>query len=466
MDALGLLFWRAKKIKHRLRCFKELKNNIERRADEIVETVCAETKKPKTEALLGEVMTVYRLINFYLKTAPRVLKPKKVKSFFWANKKIVVHREPLGMVGVISPWNYPFSLAMGAILPALVTGNGVVFRPSQKTQKTGELIADLIEESGLDDAFELRIGDHSVVTEMIADPIMDKICFTGSVETGREVYKKNIEHRFTPPVLELGGSNAAIVCSDADILKAAKSIVWGRFSNAGQSCNAIKRVIAEASIFNQLVSAIVSELQKLLPEVEIPQVLDVNQHLILQSQLSRAIYSGARTLYQAPIISNSIWFTPTVMEVNADNPLWKEEVFGPILAICRVDFQGCESDVRDMDLGALMKILKTEASQFNLGTSVFTKNKIFFEIISVLSDVGIVNHNDALTEFAMVEAPFGSASCGVGFMHGEESLLEFTRPKTIITERWPMPRFWQYPYSEEKYNKLRKWIFWLAKIFK
>lgn len=447
--------WQKLSVWERLPYFKKLRRLVKDRADEIVATIVADMKKPAFEALLAETVLVYRLIDFYIKAAPEVLKPKRFKSWFWINKKIEVRREPLGNVLVVSPFNYPFSLPMSTIVPALMAGNKVFFRPSSDSKQTGFLIKRLFNDAGFPTPLlEVMVGGHEAVKEMAENPYIDKLCFTGSVETGKRLYDRSAAVRFIPPTMELGGSNVAVVLADADLEQAAKTIIWARCSNAGQSCNAIKRVVADESVFDRLEEILRKECQKLRPGIDVGPVVSARQREVLRQQYDSAMREGAQVVYQGPgadEIDN--YFPPTVLEVEPLMGIWHEEVFGPMLLVTAVRSE--EEAVRLIN-----------ESRFDLGTSIFTSDKRKFQALASEIRSGSVHHNDAMTEAAIMGAPFGSATCGIGFGHDEEILRELTRPKVVITERFKGKPFWQFPYTEEKYNFWRKWIFWVVKWVK
>lgn len=453
--SLAVEEWQRLSVWQRLPCFKRLRRLVKDRADEIVATIAADTKKPAIEALLSEAVLVYRLIDFYTKTASKVLGPKRIKSWFWMNKKIEVRREPLGNVLVLSPWNYPFSLPMSTIVPALLAGNKVFFRPSSDAIQTGILIKNLFNESGFPDSLlEVVTGGHDAVNAMIDNPYLDKLCFTGSVEVGKRLCDRNSAVRFTSPTMELGGSNVAVVLADADLEQAAKTIIWARFSNAGQSCNAIKRLVAEESVLGRLEEVLRSECQKLRAGVNIGPVVNARQREILQQQYDLALREGAQVFYQGPDISEiANYFPPTILEVEPTMSIWHEEVFGPILLVMAV-----------RTWGEAVRLINE--SKFDMGTSIFTSDKQTFQLLASEIRSGSVHHNDAMTEAAIMGAPFGSATCGIGFGHDDEILRELTRPKVVITERLRGYPFWQFPYTEKKYRWLRRLIFWIVKWVK
>lgn len=454
-----LPLWQSLTIKERLKYFRRLNRRIEDRTDLIIQTVYQEIKKAPQEVLISEIATIYRLIKYYCKNAEKILAPEKIGSRFWFNKKIEVYKEPIGLVLVMSPWNYPFSLPMGAILPALLAGNGVIFRPSRITIKTGLLIKQLFNEAGFPPIFTVVTGDRETANFLTHSPLIDKIHFTGSQETGEMIFQENSKVRMLPLGLELGGSNPAIVLADADLKTAAKSVLWGRFSNAGQTCNAIKRLIVikeAADKFLELLTQEVEKLRKFNPEniyeYDIAPVATVEQFDILDAQLQDALDKGAKLYGEAHFCLDNNWISPILLiDVSSEMKVWKEEVFGPILPVMIAKNE--EEAIR-----------LANDSDFGLGASIFTSKKRFPEIAKKIQ-AGSVSHNDTMSEFVIIEAPFGGwKKSGLGVVHGKESLLEFIREKVIITEKFNQAKFWQFPYSKKKFNLLKKIIFPILKL--
>lgn len=454
-----LPLWQELTVKERLEYFKRLNKVIENRTDEIIETVHQEIKKAPQEVLISEIATIYRLIKWYIKNAEKFLEPEEIKSGFWFNKKIEIHKEPVGVVLVMSPWNYPFSLPMGAILPALIVGNAVIFRPSRTTIKTGLLIKQLFDEAGFPPIFALFNCNREVVNLLIKSPLIDKIHFTGSQEVGEMIYQENSKVRILPPGLELGGSNPALVLADADLKAAAKTILWGRFSNAGQTCNAIKRLIVVQEIADEFLKILKSELEKLKkfdPEQEydydIAPLATKEQWQTVMEQINEAWENGAYALNKFQAEPDKNFISPTILiGVRPEMKIWQEEVFGPVLPVM------IAKDEEEA-------ICLANNTVFGLGASVFTSKKNFQKIAKKIQ-AGSVSHNDAMSEFAVIEAPFGGwKKSGLGAVHGKESLLEFVRQKVIITEKFSQIKFWQFPYSKKKFSFLRKIFFLLLKF--
>lgn len=439
-------------LRDRLHWLKKLDALLANRRDLILETAAREKNCHQFPVLTNEYLVIRGLIKYYLRNAEKILGDENRSrwlSLLWGNKKVVFRKEPLGVIGIISPYNYPFSLPMDASIAALLAGNAVLLKTAKETPETGRLVGELLTESlktfGAEGIFKLLPNKPGAGDALVRCPIVDKIHFTGSVATGCQILQENAKIRLTPPTLELGGANAAIVLEDADIDKTAEIIVWARF--CGLSCNGIKRVFAVAPIYKELcrkIEELVARLQNYeitpVPEKEKPRYVD-----FLLDYLTRVGCSGK--------LPND-WRPQVLCIENTDNDflVLKEETFVPILPIVKVT-------------GEIDAVRWANHSQFGLGASVFTKDKRRFEKIAAQLECGGVFHNDAMTEFAQPQIPFGGRkNSGFGYRHGPEGLLEFVQLKTIVTERWPAPKVQLFPWTTKKVKWLKRLSNFLMKL--
>ncbi len=438
----GEILW---SLKTRLWWLKKLDKILAENKDRILDTVARDKKANPHQILLTEYTSIRWLCQYYLRHAKEVLQDEnrsRLLSLNWNNKKVVVRKMPLGVVGIISPHNHPFALPMGAVITALLAGNGVVLKPSSDTPETADLINELIKKSFGDDCangiFALLRLKGPAAMALVECPLVDKIHFTGSTEVGIKIRELNAKVRMTPPTLELGGSNAAIVLEDADIKQAARVIVWARF--ASMSCNGIKRVFVVAPIYEKLCQVINNQIwqlrdceQVLIPDKEIP---NLNRFAEDYQKYEKRL-GGPTVPYCRPRMLR--------IEKPDENLLvLKEETFVPLLPIVKV---------RD-EAEATEWANKT---QYGLGASVFTKDKKRFERIAKQLECGTVSHNDAMSEFAQSQVPFtGWKNSGWGSSHGLEGLLEFVRPKTVIAEKYSAPKPQLYPWTKAKMNWLKR----------
>lgn len=437
--------WAAAPLGERIQVLRRFHELTYRRRREIADVITRETDKPTAEAFSAELAVVLDQARFLMKAVPKLLKSPWFASASIAllRKRLRVVHEPHGVVGVIAPWNYPFMLACARLLPALATGNAVVFKPSELTPSTGEFTRQLLLDAGVPaDVIGLVQGDGVVGAALAVAPV-DKMFFTGSVATGRSV-AMSCASRLVPCGLELGGSDAAIVLADADAATAASGLVWGRFSNAGQTCVAPKRVFVEDGIYDAFLGAIVSAVQRLRTGAGTDDTSDAGAVIrpefraVLEAQRDDAIARGARVAATAPA-GNANVFPPTVLvDVPADARALREETFGPIMAVIRV---------RDADDA----VARANNSDFGLSASVWSGDVARAGRIAERLQCGTVAINDVLLTAGTAELPHGGVKqSGIGRTHGMEGLADCVRTKGIIADRFSAWRQgWWFGYSRE-----------------
>jgi succinate-semialdehyde dehydrogenase/glutarate-semialdehyde dehydrogenase len=374
----------------------------------------------------------------------------------WRKRVRVLH-EPYGVLGVIAPWNYPLMLPAGAVLAGLITGNAVVVKPSEYTPAIGLLIADLCHEAGLPaDLVAVLPGGGETGAALIAGGV-DKVFFTGSAATGRKVAVA-CARRMVPCVLELGGSDPAIVLEDADVATAASGIVWGRFSNAGQTCVAPKRIIVVGGIHDRFLDRIGDAVRGLHvsapsePGCDVGPLIRPWQARHLEEQLDDALARGARIVARADAPTGVPgYFPPTVLgDVTPAMRVMREESFGPLLPIMHV-----------RDVGEAVAV--ANASAFGLSASVWSRDLARAARVAARIEAGSVTINDALVAVGIAEVAHGGVKAsGMGRAHGVEGLLECVRTKTIIADRWAGVRPpWWFGYGKEHARNVDAFVrFW------
>ncbi|MFI5245550.1 MAG: aldehyde dehydrogenase family protein [Gemmatimonadales bacterium] len=437
--------WADEPIGARVRILVRFHESLFRRRREVAEALTRENGKPVAEAVSSEIATALDFANYYAREAPRFLRAPwfNADQLAMKRKRIRVVREPLGVVGVISPWNFPFMLSAAVAIPALVTGNAVLLKPSEFTPESGELLASLFHEAGIPgDLFVVLQGDGSTGAALCDAPV-DKIFFTGSVATGRRVAVKCAE-RLIPCALELGGSDAAIVLADADVHHAASGIAWGRFSNAGQTCVAPKRIYVEAPAYDAFVSALGEAVRALkvgagaVQENDIGPMIRAGAVAALESQRDEAVSRGATVFATAASpAEDGSFFPPTVLvNVPGDARVLHEETFGPLLPVVRV-----EDEEEALALA--------NASEFGLSASIWSRDTARAARLARRIEAGSVVINDTVIAAGMVDVPHGGVKhSGVGRTHGKAGLEECVRTKAIIVDRFASWRqAWWFGYS-------------------
>lgn len=429
--------WAARPVAGRARCLERFRQLLYARRAEVAAVISAENGKPAPEATMTEVATTLDMARYYARLAPEALAPRTLTSASLAlwRKRFIVTSEPYGTVGVISPWNYPFLLPAGVLLPALAAGNAVLFKPSELTPSTGALLAELLHAAGVpNDVLQVLQGDGSVGAALTRGDV-DKVFFTGSVGTGRQVAHACAE-RLVPCALELGGSDPALVLEDADLEHAASGITWGRFTNSGQTCVAPKRVFVVGDAYAGFVAAMERRLSALrLGEpgegpYDLGPLIHPSQHAILTRQRDEATGRGARAVTAsarggevAPDGMAAGHFLPTLLlDVPADARVLREETFGPLLPIVRV---------RDDDEA----IALANATPFGLSASVWSRNRRRARDVAARLEAGTVVINDVTLVAGVAEVPHGGVKeSGSARAHGIAGLEECVRTRTVVDD--------------------------------
>ena len=442
--------WRATPLQERLRTLGRIKDVVRTHGEEYARRISEDTGKPLVDSLLTELMSVPLFLDYYAKTAPSVLARKKVSTpLMFPGKKSYIEHFPVGVVAVISPWNFPFQLSMVPVLSALIAGNTVVLKPSEVTPLTGEVINEIFRRIGLPEGvLEVVQGDGSTGAAL-AESDVDKIFFTGSVATGRKIMAAAAKKPI-PVELELGGKDAMIVCADAHLERAARAAVWGGLVNCGQMCVSVERILVESSVHDRFVALLEREVGKLRvggpdehadvgPMTFGRQIETVERHVRDARAKGAKIVAGGQRMDRP-----GQFFQPTVLtDVRPDMEIYSDETFGPVLPVMRV---------RSVDEAVRL----ANDHQYGLLGSVWTRDvEKGLEIASRL-ECGQVTVNDVVISVGNPTLPFGGVkSSGFGRYHGPEGLLAFTHQKAIMVDRGTAATepFW-FPYAD-KYEPVR-----------
>ena len=450
--------WAAIAPQGRARHLAAVRHAIYDHLDEIVETVATECGKPRVEALTHDIMPTVLGLQYMERMAPKWLKhdrPGRLAGAALGVASTVQHR-PFGVVGCISPWNYPFFLAFMGIVPALLAGNAVVLKPSEVTPGVGERIREVLDP--LPSGVATVIQGAGDVGAALVDTPCDKICFIGSTATGRKISQAAAKH-LTPVVMELGGQDAAIVCADADLDLATSGVLWGAFLNAGQACTAIERAYVDDSIADEFESRLVDKLARLRQDGrgDIGSMTTPGQLDVAKSHLADAVKKGARVvaggLYGGKTNSDgSLWAYPTILEGRTeDMAVFSEETFGPLLPIVRV---------RDTDEA----VRRANDEGYNLTASVWTTDRSKARRIASRVRAGTVTINCHVEAAGTPWAPWGGiGESGFGRLNGVYGIREFTVPTHIATNLLPhTKRIYWYPYGDATELALRSFTETLA----
>jgi succinate-semialdehyde dehydrogenase/glutarate-semialdehyde dehydrogenase len=440
--------WAARPLRERCAMLRGLRDAIFVRRDEIVDVVTREAGKPRVEAIFAEVLLALDTADFLARQAPRWLRPEPVPHHNIAMKAKSGWMEfsPLGVVAIVSPWNYPFSIPMAQVIAALATGNAVLLKPSELTPWCGQLVGELVEQAKFPPGLvQVLQGDGELGAAMIeAGP--DKVFFTGSVATGKRIAEACAK-KLIPSVLELGGKDAMIVLADADLNVASGAAVWGGFMNCGETCISVERIYAEQSIAERFTQLCVTKTKKLRvgpasdPDVEIGPMIRLRQLEKVEAQLRDAVARGAQILSggnRRPDLGQNFLEPAVVADVDPSMQLMREETFGPVIAI---------QSVANADEAVAL----ANDSPFGLSASVWTGDAGRGRQIASRIHAGSVMINDVASYYGITEAPHGgSGASGWGRTHSRLGLLEMVQVKYVDVDRLPrVPKSWWFGYTEE-----------------
>ena len=438
--------WAAIDVRTRIAVLREFQRRLLEKKSEIAEAITREAGKPVAEALTTEVLVVLDAAQFLIENAYHLLRDEPLPHGSLATKlksgRLV--REPYGVVAIISPWNYPFSIPTTETLAALVAGNAVVLKPSEFTSMVALELQSLLRSAGvLRDVFQVLVGDGATGAALIHSKI-DKLVFTGSVATGKRIAVAAAE-RLLPVVLELGGKDPMLVLDDADVDVASSAAVWGAFMNAGQTCLSVERCYVHRSLYEKFLSACVEKTNKLRvgnefdPDTDVGPMIHERQLQIVELHVEDAVARGARLLAGGMRIRElgNNFYKPTVLaDVTHEMRIMGEETFGPVLPVMAFD-----SDEEALRFA--------NDSEFGLAASVWTRDNARGERLARQIHAGTVMVNDVVSCFGISEAPHGGVkSSGVGRTHGRFGLEEMVRLKYLDVDLMPgMKRVWWYGYG-------------------
>ncbi len=446
--------WTALGLARRLALIRDFQQLLTERKDDVAKLITIEAGKPLVEALLTEVLVVLDAARFLLANAHGLLRAEALShgSPIMKAKRARLVREPYGVIGIISPWNYPFSIPATETLSALVAGNTVVLKPSEFTPAIALKLADLLHQAGVPrDAFQVVLGEGPVGAALL-DAGISKAIFTGSVATGRRV-AQDAARRLLPLVLELGGKDAMIVLEDADVNVVSSAATWGAFVNAGQACLSVERCYVHRSLYEKFTQACAEKAGKLHvgnglhPQTDVGPMIHERQLRIVEEQVNDAVQRGARVLAGGRRLQElgPNFYTPTVIvDVNHSMRLMQEETFGPVLPLMPFD-----SDDEAIALA--------NDSEFGLAASVWTRNRRRGEAVAARVQAGTVMVNDVVSCFGISEAPHGGVkNSGIGRTHGRIGLEEMTQVKYIDSDLLPrMKKVWWYGYTDGFAQQMR-----------
>lgn len=416
--------------------------------ERLAELVSREGGKPVLEARLVDIFPACETLSWLARRLHRLLafRPVAPEQLLFSTWKAGYRFDPLGVMAVITPWNYPVGIPMAEIAPAVAAGNTVVFKPASATVLTGLMIGDMARRAGFPPGVINTVALPGSATDALLDhPDVVKVLFTGSVDIGRHVARRCAE-RLVPAQLELGGKDAAVVAADANLERTARGLVWGAFMNSGQTCASIERVYVEEAIYEPLLERVVeltNELRVGDPKevgTDMGPLTTRGQREIVAAQVEQALEAGARALTGGKMPDGIGYYYPPTVLVDVDESMaaMRDETFGPLMPVVKV------SSVEE-------GIARANASPFGLTASGWTRSPATAERFQRELEAGVVTINDHVVVFGEPSAIWGGVKeSGIGRAHGEYGFHEMVNVKYVAHDsgrRKATP--WYYPYDAD-----------------
>jgi acyl-CoA reductase-like NAD-dependent aldehyde dehydrogenase len=433
-------FWAQLPLADRARYMRRAAQAIIDQLDELTELLSREQGKPRNESLTMELLPTIDSLRWLAEAGPGILEDERISlPVFLKQKRARFTYEPLGVVGVIAPWNYPWSIPFGETAVALMAGNGVVLKPASLTPLIGQRIQEVFERAGLPEGLVRTVHGGGAVGQALVESSAAKIFFTGSVEVGRRVGEE-CARRMKGSVLELGGKDPMIVCADANLPNAISGCLWGGLANAGQTCSGIERVYVLRDVADRFVEGVVEGAERLRVGdpldwgTEVGPMVSQEQLELVRELVDDAGAAGA-TLHCGG--AEPPFFRPAVLTgVTHDMRLMREEIFGPVIPIVTVDSED-------------EAIALANDSEFGLGASVWTRNRAKGERIARRLQSGMVWINDHMFSHGACSCSWGGVKqSGLGRSHSKFGLYECANIKLLTWEPSRTRDFWWHPYDE------------------
>jgi acyl-CoA reductase-like NAD-dependent aldehyde dehydrogenase len=423
--------------------------------DRIIEVVVSETGKTYEDAQLTDYGYTVSALGFWAKEAPKYLEDEHVPSWnnpVVAGKKLIIRYAPLGVIGVIGPWNYPIANSFGDCIPAMAAGNSVILKPSEVTPLSSLLIEEMLRECGLPEGvFQVATGDGSTGAALIGN--VDCVMFTGSTKTGKTVMKAAADE-LIPCYLELGGKDPMIVCADANIDRAANAAAYYSMNNGGQVCISIERAYVEEPVYDEFVTKVTDNVRKLrqgapagIGSVDVGAVTFPPQLETVEDHVRDAVAKGAKVLVGGHRrAGEGRFYEPTVLvDVDHSMKIMRDETFGPTLPIMKVS---------DADEAVRL----ANDSDYGLQASVWTRDVERGEALARRVEAGAVCVNDAQVNYTALNLPMGGwKASGLGTRHGANGIRKYTKVQSLlVTKLAPKRDIHMFPYSKGRTRALRQ----------
>ncbi len=449
-------FWAELTLRDRALYLERAAQVVIDEGDDIRDLIVREQGKPRNEAFAMEVLPTIDALHWIARHGPEILADEKIPmpQLFLKTKRSAFTYEPLGVIGIVSPWNYPWSIPFGEVALALMAGNGVVLKPASLTALTGERIRAVFERAGVPEGL-VRVVHGPGTGPALVNSTVAKVFFTGSVETGRGVGEA-CARQLKGSVLELGGKDPMIVLPDANLDHAVAGALWGGFANAGQTCSGIERVYVQREVSERFIAGVVAGARRLRVgdplswDTEIGPMVSPEQYRTVEELVSDAVAAGATLRCGGPTeapagLEQGSFYAPTVLtEVTHDMRIMREEIFGPVLPIVVVDSED-------------EAVALANDSRFGLGASVWTSDRSKGERVAREIQSGMVWINDHMFSHGACQCSWGGVKdSGVGRTHSKFGLYECVNIKLRVWESSAVRNAWWHPYDETLGRALRQ----------
>ncbi len=450
-------FWGRLSVAERIPYMIRVRDYIVEHIDELALIVAQDNGKTRTDALVTEILPAAMGITYYNRMARKFLKDKPLKSGSIAllNKRSKIVRVPYGVIGVISPWNYPYSIPFSEVVMGLLAGNCVILKTASETQQVGLALKRSIEAAGLPQGvFSYVNMPGRIAGDAFLEAGVDKLFLTGSVAVGKQLMQKASE-TLTPLSLELGGNDPMLVCASADLEKAAAGALWAGFQNAGQSCGGVERIYVHREVYEPFLKLLKAKVEALRVgydtdfNVDMGTMTTARQKEAVERHVADALEKGATIYAQSSVPADAGLrnFHPAMLitDVNHEMLLMRDETFGPVVGVMRVD------DMQEA-------IALANDSYLGLTASVWSQQIGEAEKIARRLQTGVVNINDHLMSHGMAETPWGGfKQSSIGRSHGEIGFEEMTQPQVVIKDLFIYAKrgVWWHPFDKRIYDGIK-----------
>lgn len=450
--------WQALSVKERAKMISKIQPYMVDHMDQLAETVARDNGKTRIDALASEIFPGIAALSYYCKKAKSFLKDRTLGpgSLLLINKRSKIIRVPHGVIGIISPWNYPFSIPFSEVIMGLLAGNCVILKAATETQLAGLALNECIQTAGLPRGVFTYINMRgSQASKTLLDNHVDKLFFTGSVGVGKQLSQLATK-TLTPVCLELGGNDAMLVCEDADLYRAASGAIWAGFQNAGQSCGGVERIYVHETVYQSFLSILKQKTEALRVGYDTDFSMDIGCMTTLRQvdtvkhHVDDALAKGAVIYAQAkgPKNTDSPYFVAPMVLTQVDHTMlvMSDETFGPVMGVMKV---------KTMDEAVEL----ANDSTLGLTCSVWSKNRKNAEGLARQIKTGVATINDHLMSHALAETPWGGPKeTGGGRTHGDIGFAEMTYPQVLVHDYYTPParkNLWWHPFSLPVYEGLK-----------